>query len=194
MSAPKIYDPVTSSWVSVTNGGNAIPKTIGTAKGDLIGFSAPGVPVRIPAAPGDGYVPFSKASAAGGVEHRSPIQRMKVGTFNVPGATGNLAITGLGFKPSVVMFTSGYITLATDRIGGTGAMDSSGTQWAHSDFNNASANITRSNSRTDACIYAVNFAGGAQYLATYVSMDANGFTVNFSVMNADGRVSWVAFA
>lgn len=51
-----------------TASGLFIPKSIGDAKGDLIGFSADSTPVRIPAAAGDNYLPFSKSSAAGGVE------------------------------------------------------------------------------------------------------------------------------
>ena len=45
----------------------AIPKSIGDAPGDLIGFSADNTPARIPAAPGDGYGFFSDTSQPGGV-------------------------------------------------------------------------------------------------------------------------------
>jgi hypothetical protein len=45
-----------------------IPKTIGTTEGDLIGFDDSGLPVRIPAAAGNGYSITSDTSQTGGVK------------------------------------------------------------------------------------------------------------------------------
>lgn len=52
---------------ATTASGLYIPKSIGDAKGDLIGFSADNTPVRIPAVAGDGYVATSDNSVSSGV-------------------------------------------------------------------------------------------------------------------------------
>lgn len=56
----------TTAYVE-TASGLLIPKSIGDAKGDLIGFSAADTPVKIAAAAGDGYALTSDTSQTGGV-------------------------------------------------------------------------------------------------------------------------------
>jgi hypothetical protein len=80
---------------------------------------------RPPAGTPNGSGMFSDTAQPGGVGWRSPIQRMKVGSFSVAGTTGNKAVTGVGFKPALVVFAITWTNLA-EVLSGEGAMDSSG--------------------------------------------------------------------
>lgn len=171
--------------------GSVVPASIGDAKGDLIGFSADNTPVKIAAAAGDGYGLTSDSSQSGGVAWRSPAARYKVGTFACPGSTGSLAITGLGFKPGLVEFHTGWANIATTALSGDGAMDGSGNQWVVSNWSDAGNGQYGSSSH---CIYLATPAGATIVLASYVSMDTDGFTVSFANVNASGVIRWIAHA
>ncbi len=89
-------------------------------------------------------------------------------------STGNQAVTGVGFKPDLVIhmcgsITSGYGT-TTDAIFGMGAM-SAGNQWT------ASFGVGTRSQRTDSCLRDLSTAAAR---ATFVSMDSDGFTVNWA--------------
>lgn len=80
----------TTAYVE-TASGLLIPKSIGDAKGDLIGFSAADTPVKIAAAAGDGYALTSDTSQAGGVVWSSPAA---VSLYN-PDYAGAATITNI---------------------------------------------------------------------------------------------------
>lgn len=113
-----------------------------------------------------------------------------VGSFTVPAATGNNAVTGVGFQPKAVIFW-GDVRQSdgsfADNINGEmptfwGVATSStarGCIVSASDWN-TSHNIAL----TNVCVSQRNSGGTVSYAADFVSMDADGFTVNFSTANA----------
>lgn len=113
----------------------------------------------------------------------------KVLRWNTPTATGNHAVTGVGFKPDAVMligagsaanppssFTTHSPTLS--------AFDGSGGQWALGHRSNDNAAMTQENRVKDASLaFLVPSGTGVAAIdaeATWVSMDTDGFTLNFS--------------
>jgi hypothetical protein len=114
---------------------------------------------------------------------------VKVGTFAIS-ATGNQAITGLGFRPRSVLFFPAYATSdGGTSMAGYGFMDEDGVQMAYT----TATRITTTNKSartllTTRCIIAGTIAtNGAYSLATeasYVSIDADGFTINNNVAGA----------
>ena len=112
----------------------------------------------------------------------------KVVNWQMPTATGNRSVTGVGFKPDLVIhvhagydFTSLPARTANANFG-LGVMDSAGNQWATSalSIHAAAAADTQRGQQTDACMYAFNNSFAVQKEASFVSMDADGFTVNFT--------------
>jgi hypothetical protein len=118
-----------------------------------------------------------------------------VGSFTVPAATGNKAVTGVGFQPKAVLFwadrrsadgASGSATSNADMLAFIGAATDSTHRGAFSqgdDFTN-----TNCSAITTQCIRLNSVTGTAQYAADFVSMDADGFTVNFATANATAYV------
>lgn len=120
-----------------------------------------------------------------------------VGTFASPASTGNLAVTGLGFKPKMVKFTVG-LTSATSSfmVMGGGAMTST-SQYAYAwgARNSLNGRHTRAASTTQ-CLALLNISAGDVvsdgYVAQYVSMDSGGFTVNFTTTATGATIYWEA--
>ena len=118
----------------------------------------------------------------------------KVLGWTMPTSTGNKAVTGVGFKPDVVIhvhagadFTTTPSATTTDANIGLGVMDASGDQWANAilSLDNISGDSnTQRGQQTDACLYDFDSALAVRKEAAWVSMDADGFTVNFSTANA----------
>ena len=116
----------------------------------------------------------------------------KVGCFLSSTSTGNQVITGLGFQPKLVLFygcltpeagttTSQYVML--------GAATSSTERWVIS-ASAITAQTAANNSRSfhsDACIFQVDATETTAYKADLVSMDADGFTLNWGTANATAR-------
>lgn len=122
----------------------------------------------------------------------NPTKRFKVGANACPAATGNLAVTGVGFRPGLVMFHNIYSDGAIV-ISGHGAMDASGGQWAFAMADAGAAALAERRSTT-LCVYIVNSAGATAVSGTFVSMDADGFTINLSAVDTGARFNWVAYA
>jgi hypothetical protein len=108
-------------------------------------------------------------------------------------APGNQSVTGIGFQPNVVIhahtgssFTTAPPASLTEGAFGLGVMDADGDQWAltHFTVDNANSADTQRGQQTDASIYAINGALGVTKEASWVSMNADGFTVNFSAADA----------
>lgn len=120
------------------------------------------------------------------------------GTFTQPNATtGNQAVTGVGFQPKVVIFLYTPLTAA-----GTAAIGSQCVGWAVDSTHRASlwgglndnvaggTNASRAYF-TSRCLRIYTPAGASPTLlatADFVSMDADGFTVNWTTCDATQRL------
>jgi hypothetical protein len=108
------------------------------------------------------------------------------------GVTGNESITTVGFQPNVLLnfgihSSSSYPVISTDAAFMLGVADAGGHQWATT-FRatyNVRPTVTARDQRTDSCILETSAAQVEQMRASCTSMDATGFTVNFS-QNNDG--------
>ena len=120
----------------------------------------------------------------------------KVTMWASPTATGNRAVTGIGFQPETVLHFYGGAALlgpppssTFNGIFGLGVMNKNGGQWATqiSDWDANNPTLTSRGQQTDAAIFM--YADGSQAAVTkeasLVSMDADGFTMNFRAANAN---------
>lgn len=147
------------------------------AEANLVSFDADGFTLNWTDAPASAYRVYYLA--LGG----STITNAKVAQVVGPTATGNFAITGVGFQPDAVICWSGRITGAAPassvHFNATVGTASSATEMACSGINETDAATT-----TDAsCSQSgskILFSGIHQ--ATLVSFDADGFTLNFSTV------------
>jgi hypothetical protein len=119
----------------------------------------------------------------------------KVGSFTCPASTGNQSVTGLGFQPKAVIFLGSETD--TDESKANALMS---IGWATS----STARHTVSLVSLDA--YATSFARRYQsnagilastaaivrYLADFVSMDADGFTINWSTVQSGEQIIFLA--
>ena len=106
-------------------------------------------------------------------------------------ATEETAVTGVGFKPDLVLHISDGDTTAN--ASGTtaeivlGAMDASGNQWCTTTMSQAVATTqTYRHQRNDACLL-FDWTGNNYYTAVFVSMDNDGFTYNPSNAGTSGQ-------
>ncbi|CAB1057424.1 Beta-galactosidase (EC [Olavius sp. associated proteobacterium Delta 1] len=113
----------------------------------------------------------------------------KVLGWTMPTSTGNQSVTSVGFQPDAVMhmYAGSGLTTApphsqTNAAFGLGVMDAAGNQWANTLFiyDGQFNSDTQQGQQTDAAIYAINSGQAVTKEASWVSMDADGFTVNFS--------------
>jgi hypothetical protein len=117
--------------------------------------------------------------------------RGRVGYF-ATSTLGHYSITGLGFRPTVIeFFVSKNDGLATWFCECHGFADDAGNQNVSAWTGNYS-NTFRGDMKVDRCLYAFNAAGVIQVMATLVSMDADGFTLNFTNYNPAFTVRWKA--
>lgn len=114
----------------------------------------------------------------------------KVGTFTSHASTGNDDITGVGFQPDCVLLFGVGVTAADVSIHGLfclGAFNAAGEQWAVSicdDDAEATATDARRRQRTDKCFSLCSLNDAVLHEATFVSMDTDGFTINWSTASA----------
>jgi hypothetical protein len=117
----------------------------------------------------------------------------KVGSFAQPGSTGNQAVSGVGFQPKVVIFfgnnrtSDGTHVDAVYHFGvGISSSDRRTVGVASEDAAGTSAvGIAQTNVE---CIRVVNPAGSMVVEADFVSLDADGFTVNWTTADATARI------
>ncbi len=113
------------------------------------------------------------------------------GTITTPIVTGPQPYTGVGFEPDCLILLSALThTLATQTATGSkfgiGAFD--GTTQATSFVEENTTSPTDLHSiQTGEIIHALNQAGTDNTVATATSFDADGFTLNFSVAQANAR-------
>ena len=120
-----------------------------------------------------------------------PSVSSKVYNWAMGEAVGSRSVTGIGFQPSLVLhahlghdFTAGAGSNAVNGHFGLGVMDATGNQWATSSLSLDKAGVgnsdTQRGQQTDGCLYSFNEGLTVQKKAAYVSMDPDGFTVNFT--------------
>ena len=123
----------------------------------------------------------------------------KVVDWTMATAVGNATVTGVGFQPDVVFHAHGGHTLTAAlptnvAVGafGLGVMDFDGDQWAFANWtlDNRGTSDTQRGQLTNAALYSFNNGLTVQKRASWVSMNADGFTMNFSNTgsNAAARV------
>ena len=117
-----------------------------------------------------------------------------IGSFVQPTSTGNQSITGLGFKPKVVIFWWNAMTAdgsAADATIGLGfAISSSSRQSVSGSYKNGGTVTNKQGSYRDRSSVALNLihnngAGGVDSYgeADFVSNDVGGFTVNWTTVD-----------
>lgn len=154
----------------------------------ITSMDADGFTVNWQTAPGAAYIVGYLALS---------VTNAKVGTFNQATTTGNQATTGVGFTPEVLMMASaGHDTanavVDTARFS-IGAGISSSARWAYWTGDEDAAADSRAESRyaTDKIITMADEAtGGSPTVlaeADLVSLDSDGFTVNWTTADATAR-------
>jgi hypothetical protein len=130
----------------------------------------------------------------------------KMAEWVAPTATGNKAITGIGFRPETVLhfyagaaYTGPVGTSTFNGIFGLGAMDKNGGQWSTqvTAWDAVNPSQTTRGQQTNAAIfmYADGSSAAITKKASFVSMDADGFTVNFTTANSNaGLICSLALA
>ena len=120
-------------------------------------------------------------------------QTGRCGFFVCPSVTGNYSITGLGFKPRVIEFIGHKNDgMQTWFMQSSGFADINGNQNV-SFFCGNYSNTFRGDAKQDRCIYLFNASGAIQVMATLVSIDTDGFTLNFTNVNTLFAIRWMAF-
>jgi hypothetical protein len=106
---------------------------------------------------------------------------------------GNSVITGVGFRPDVVFhahgthaFTAALPSSQAHGGFGLGVMDFDGDEWSFANLSRDALGTsdTQRGQRTDASIFSFNQGLVVQKEASWVSMDADGFTMSFSTAGA----------
>src|SRR5262249_55674183 len=122
-----------------------------------------------------------------------PAVSAKVVPWTMGTTTGNKSVTGVGFTPDVVLhahvgpgFTFAPPTSAPDARGGRGVRERGGGKGA-----NALRSLTgvpsdpQGGQQRDACLYGFGAGLVVSKRASFVSMDADGFTVNFTTADTN---------
>lgn len=127
------------------------------------------------------------------------------GSFNPPASTGNTATTGVGFMPDLVLFITNNMTSAQSNsvVSDTGSialgcMNSAGEQAAVAVIaEDAVATMETSRyQRDDKClaIFTKNNDATLSHEATFVSMDNDGFTINYTTAATTSKIiKYLAF-
>ena len=136
--------------------------------------------------------------AMGGTDLSAKVVGWTTGT-----TTGNVAVAGVGFQPNVVFHahasylqTAAPASTAARGAFGFGAMDADGDQWANAFFTTSgSANgNTQRGQQTDAAIFSFSDTLAVQKKASFVSMNAGGFTVNFTNSTSANNAQVISLA
>lgn len=118
----------------------------------------------------------------------------KVINWTSPTATGNKAVTGVGFQPDCVLHAGsrqGSVpNSAAGAYFGLGVMEKNGNQWANAFFsaNGLNPSNTYRYQRTDKCFATIASNGSIQPQASFVQMDADGFTTNFDIVTSAEQI------
>lgn len=106
-------------------------------------------------------------------------------------STGNKSVTGLGFTPKLVRFflvSSASTVSSASGVGGMTASAQFCQGWASDGASGAR------DGRTNSCIIGINASGTVSLRCTYVSLDADGFTINVAAASPTWDVAYEAYA
>lgn len=145
---------------------------------EFISFDADGFTVNVENAPASafkvGFIAF------GGTD----LTNATVGNFAAPTSTGNFSKTGVGFQPDALIFI-GSMRVNSGTAGATaksllGFALSSTKRGYLSIFSKENVGTTNTSrfQKTDKCLVDVDTTGAISGEADFVSMDADGFTIN----------------
>lgn len=119
----------------------------------------------------------------------------KLVNWQAPTATGTKAVTGVGFQPEAVLhfhvgaaFVSAPPFSQSNGVIGMGVMNKEGAEWSIqvADATSVNPSVSTRAQRTDAAIYMYHAPSPVvNKVASFVSMDAGGFTLNFTTATAD---------
>jgi hypothetical protein len=183
-----LHDTNGKTWIgqtATTNAVNYLNVANSATGGDLV-ISAQGSDsnVNIDIAPKGTGVVKATGPAQGFVS-------VKIGSFTVPGSTGHFSVTGLGFKPKIVKFFFLNTISVSDAVTGIGGADAAGNQFAACTHVSA-GNINDYSAVSNCLAYTPYNTDSPATLASFVSMDSDGFTINFSNVGG-GAWAWEAW-
>ena len=120
------------------------------------------------------------------------ITAAKIVNWSTATSTGNKSVTGAGFQPEIVMHFAPLLSAATGLPASyagaqlnIGAMTSAAQWTQHVTITDGSASSsTREDFQTDKCLGIANAGSTYAFRAGYISLDEDGFTVNFSTATA----------
>jgi hypothetical protein len=121
-------------------------------------------------------------------------QSVYVGTFDTGTGTGDVAVTGVGFQPQVVIMTMQENGNGADgKMMALGVMGDDGNEWSiDGSQDNGVGNADTGGDLNTANVLVLRLDNGnLDGVASFSSMDSDGFTVNIS--NAFGATRWVGF-
>ncbi len=114
----------------------------------------------------------------------------KYGQFAAPLANGNSAVSGLGFQPKLVFFFTQLSTANDTYLGVTGAIGSFGMTDGTTQVAFGGNHGTTNPASTSFCLTFSNFTTSTR--AAITSLDADGFTLNWSGTSAADLVGYFA--
>lgn len=121
----------------------------------------------------------------------SDITNVKGGQNTCPGSTGNQAVTGIGFRPDMVFFFEGRRTGTAPPSNLSSAVpqhllgfatSSTARGQANSLMTQANNGAEKSRQTTDKVISCMAGTGTVEFEADFVSMDSDGFTINWTTV------------
>ena len=182
------FDAQAASSASRRIAAKAFTLAAGGAECDLDSFDADGFTLDWTANNAAAYRIHYLAIGGAGVT-------AKAMEWTLPAVAGNQAVAGVGFEPDAVLFLNGISSAAwpvnsADLSVGFGAMDAAGNEWAlHARSQNAQAtsNTVRV-ARTDRCLVNITAAKAVNFEAEFVSVGADGFTVNVPTTSNGARM------
>ena len=135
--------------------------------------------------------------AVGGTDLSAKVLNWTTGT-----TTGNVAVTGVGFEPTVVFSAhAGYQQTAASGNAarssfGWGVMDFNGDQWANTFYSRSGLGTsdTQRAQVTDSTLMMIDQTPAVQKRASFVSMDSDGFTVNFTNSTSANNAQVISLA
>ncbi len=162
------------------------------ARASVTGFTADGFTLNWPTA--DAQADIIHYIAIGGTD----ITNVKVGQFNGPATTGNFSVTTVGFQPDFVMLASTDRTATTlDAVQAAGALNIgmfTSTTWGAIGWGSRDnqTTVTHAHALSDAHAFYGIRRNSADQVATFVSMDATGFTLNFTTAGGNAPYIYIA--
>jgi hypothetical protein len=113
--------------------------------------------------------------------------------WTMPTSTGNHGVTGVGFRPDVVItahagsgLTTGPPSTAAHAGFGLSAFDAAGDAWANAVFSTDGVSTSDASryQRTDQALVSVGGSQSKSKEASWVSMDTDGFTLDWTTANS----------